>query len=142
MDYVIPVEFILAAGVVIALITEALLRYKMPWTKPALAVYATIGVWYLMDFTYNGSEYFANTFRQDMIGTAFLEVIWFLVAYRAFMGVIAGKPDPNPNDSIVPPAEYVWRLFYALTGAEIVFSLIGLVRVDGDVMNLIYPPAA
>jgi hypothetical protein len=142
MDISIPFEYILAVGALLGLIVEALFRFSRPWTKPAIAVYATVGAWYLLDFLYNGSDYFAFEFRRDMLGAALIEVIWFLIVYRIAIAFLVNLSDRNAGSSIVPREDNIWRLFISLAIAEIILALIGLVRVDYDIMNLIYPPAA
>ena len=138
----IAVEFLLAAAVLATLLVEALLRLHRPWSRPAVAVYLTVAAWYLMDYLYNGPERFAAQFSDQVIRLAFFQVCLFLIAFRLWVQLFTFRmPSQSGRFEPVPRAN-LWPLFGGLAASAVALSFGGLWYSGGDLMNLIYPPAA
>lgn len=141
---IIPAGFWVATVVLLVLVAEVALRTERPWSKPLLVAYGTVGMWYHLDFLYNGPEVFAAEFASAVVNEAFLEVCWFLICLRGFVGVFAGVV---PKRIEFPPptlwavsARQEHRLFVALASIWIGLIVYALIRTNGEVMALVCPP--
>jgi len=140
-----PDSFWIAAIVLFALLLETAFRLQTAWAKPAIAVYLTIGAWYLYNMVYDTPAHFFEIFPPGLIDQALYQVILFLVAFRLAVPGIAkaftkgvvdypGYPSYDPRQLMV--------IFKWLFGIWALVFSIGVSLIDFDVLAIIWPPTS
>ena len=143
MDF--PLFFWISLIVLAALITEAVLRWDRAWAKPAVAVYFTVGAWYPGNLVYSGIRHFQGLFSDAIIQAAILQFILFLVVFRLGIPIackllIKRVSAPQAGALMVPFHQQISPLFWSVFTLWIVLFLVGTVRLDGDILPVIWPP--
>lgn len=133
--------------VLVSLMLEAVMRWNEPWAKPALAVYGTAGMWYPANLFYAGLEHFRDLFPDTIIATALFQVCGFLIFLRLFIPLacrLLAKKNALPTGSvqIQPFHEQIAPLFWSVFILWLVLFLAGAIRLEGDVLPVIWPPLA
>jgi hypothetical protein len=78
-----PVTLWLVSGLLLAFIAEAFRKWEQPWAVPALTVYGTVGIWYVVDYLISGWTEFRDF--ADEIEFSLLQVAACLVGLRIFI---------------------------------------------------------
>jgi len=140
-----PDSFWIASIVLGVLMAEAFFRLRTPWAKPALAIYLTIGAWYLYNMVYDTPAHFFTIFTPDLIDESLYQVVLFLVTFRLSVGGIAktfakglvdykGYPHYDPGQ--------LMTLFKWIAGIWALLFAIGVSQIDFNILSIIWPPTS
>lgn len=134
---VLPVYY-LALALLLGLVMEALAKYKRrAWSLPALVIYATTFIWYLIEFIYTPEN--LEKFSANIIITSYFQVILFLVSFRLLL--------PSFTRRFIRNAQLKWqasawrpeRLLLIVAVVWVLLLLYGVTRMDGNILGALFP---
>lgn len=139
-----PLEFYLVWGLLVGLGAEACRRCKRIWAMPSLAVYGTVGAWYLGEIFYSGLDELYWDFGRDWVHQSLRQVALFLVVYRILVHFLIRK-DRDPNEDVdvasrLDPAG-LQKFFAFLSLGWAVLFFVGLARTEWDLFGILWPPS-
>ena len=85
-----PLSFWVHSLVIGFLVVEALRRWRLPWARPALAVYGTVIFWYTGDYLLSDPLSY-QAFTPEVVSLAFYQVTLFLVTFRLMLAAFARR---------------------------------------------------
>lgn len=124
------------------LFIDAVIHLRKPWSKPALAIYVTIFLWYPGNFIYVGTEFFRYRFSDEIIRLACWQIIFFLCTFRFLLPYLADlmKVKRLPKGHAPPPLhEQLAPLLFMVTGVWLVLFITGCIQLEEDIMGVIWP---
>jgi oligosaccharide repeat unit polymerase len=132
------ITFYLAAVVLVVLTAESCIKLLNRNTfGVALIVYVSVFAWYFVDPFLNPEQY--DYLPSSLLGQSYGQVLLFLVGFRMFMPVatrwIVRRRSSGIFDNRLTPEQIliaagtIWFLLF----------LIGIYRMDGDVMGAVFP---
>lgn len=136
----LPLAYNAAVMLLLGLSFEAFLKRNRAWSIPALLIYATTGIWYLLEVILYPQNY--AEFPPELMEDGFLQVIIFLVAFRCFVPAIANRFIPRQISSIrsiggsLLNADKLIGYLIILWLALLVY---GLSRLDWNLMQAFFP---
>lgn len=134
-----PPSYALAILLMLALSIETALRFKSPWRISYAVVLGTVATWYLIEPIYSSSQFVL--FDSQDVSDAFFGVIIFLVAFRLFAQLFAPRDagaDGVAGGLKLTP-ETAQQLLFASIAMWIVLVVIGVWRVDGNIIEALFP---
>jgi oligosaccharide repeat unit polymerase len=132
------VTFYLAAVALVVLTVEGLIKLlnRNPLAV-TLMVYVTVFGWYFVDPFLNPEQY--TYLPSSLLGQSYGQVLLFLIAFRVF-APIAARWILRPSNSGVFHTRLTPEQILKAAGALwLVLFLIGIYRMDGDVMAAVFP---
>ncbi|SKB05895.1 hypothetical protein SAMN02745166_04364 [Prosthecobacter debontii] len=131
----------------IGLVVEAVRCWNDSWAKPALAVYGTAGVWYPANLLYSGIDHFRDLFPDSIINAALFQFCGFLILLRLFIPLacrwlVTKKVTWHSGVQILPFEKQIVPLFLAVVFLWLVLFIAGAVRLEGNILPVIWPPSA
>src|SRR4051812_27622837 len=132
------ITFYLAAIALVVLTVESCIKLlNRNAFGITLIVYITVFAWYFVDPFINPEQY--DYLPSSLLGQSYGQVLLFLIAFRVFVSVatrwIVGRRNSGISDMRLTPEQI-------LIGAAtfwFVLLLIGIYRMDGDVMGAVFP---
>src|SRR6266571_9474026 len=137
MDF--PLGFFIALTLILLFGVELFLRRREAWALPMAAVYATVFVWYFVDFLGYRERY--ELIPDLFIAHGFWQIAVFLVCFRILAPSISRRMTRGvlEKTAVSPGAlPYEWLLISALAIWAILFA-IGLAMMDWDVRAALFP---
>jgi hypothetical protein len=137
-----PLTFWFAAIVFVLLTVEGLHSWNLPWAKPALAIYATVAVWYLGDYVLaNEQDY--HGFDPEVVQIGFVQVAAFLLILRALVNLLVPyfcRGLKQTSEVSIIPQRVVSKLLLALTALWLLLFLTAVFINGGEWLPLLWPP--
>ena len=134
--------YTLALTLLLGLMFEAFKKRKTrPWSIPALAVYATVGIWYYVELFYTPERF--QQFSFEIIEASYIQVILFLITFRLFLPGITRRCLKNYHA--------IWRFAGAFNPRRLLIFVgflwlcllaYGAYRLNGDILNALFPVAS
>ena len=140
-----PIEAWIALGLMLCLVAEALLKWNADWAKPAVVIYSTIGTWYLGDFLLSEDAAYSAYFAPEVIGLGFAQITVFLLSFRLIVTFVVNRLVqhlPDAEQTVELPQRLVLQGLLAAMGIWFVLFCIAVVRNEGMLAPLLWPPAA
>ena len=130
--------FYLAAIVLVVLTAESCIKLlKRDSFGIALGVYVTVFAWYFVDPFINPEQY--DDMPSSSLGQSYAQVLLFLIGFRVFTPVatrwILRRRSSGGFDTRLTPEQ----ILIAAAALWLVLFLIGIYRMDGDVMGAVFP---
>lgn len=132
-------QFWLCVLVLLALLVELVREWSQCWTKPALALYGTIAVWYLYNYVNDGPGFFQLTFGKRLPGFALLQVAAFLLVYRAAVGFLIPRL-VRPGKIAAPAGPRLRQISWVVMLAWAGMLVMGLSTNEGNPLSILWPP--
>jgi hypothetical protein len=137
-DFNFPKLYLFAFILLVVFASEALLkRHRLVWSIPALAIYATTAMWYLVESIYSPEA--LEKFSDEIIDSAYTQIILFLIAFRLFLPDLCRA---CLNKVKVPRSTIAFRPDRLLICVAIVWLgllLFGISRLGGDFLGALFP---
>jgi len=103
----------------------------------ALIVYVTVFAWYFVDPFLNPEQY--DYLPSSLLGQSYGQVLLFLIGFRVFTPVatrwLLRRPSSGISDTRLTPEQ----ILKAVGALWLILFLIGIYRLDGDVMSAVFP---
>ena len=134
----LPLFYIVGVLLTSILAIEAFTKTKKQvWSIPALAVYATVGIWYFVELIYTPENF--KTFDGEIIEHSFFQVIIFLISFRICLAFtykifIKNAKVTASNLSFKPE-----KLLQYISIIWLCLLLYGISRLNGDVIGALFP---
>jgi oligosaccharide repeat unit polymerase len=130
--------FYLAAVVLVVLTAESCIKLlNRNVFGVTLIVYVTVFAWYFVDPFLNAEQY--DYLPSSLLGQGYGQVLLFLIAFRVFTPVatrwIVRRRSSGIFDTRLTPEQ----ILVAAGALWLVLFLIGIYRMDGDVMGAVFP---
>ena len=130
--------FYLAAVVLVALTAESCIKLLNRDSFGITAgVYVTVFAWYFVDPFINPEQY--DYLPSSSLGQSYGEVVLFLIGFRVFTPVairwIVRRRSSGVFDTRLTPEQ----ILIAAAALWLVLFIIGIARMDGDVMGAVFP---
>src|SRR6266699_6393128 len=130
--------FYLAAVVLVVLTAESCIKLlNRDSFGITVAVYVTVFAWYFIDPVINPEQY--NYLPSSSLGQSYGQVLLFLIGFRVFTPVatrwIVRRRSSGVFDTRLTPEQ----ILKAAGALWLVLFLIGIYRMDGDVMGAVFP---
>lgn len=135
--WTLPGGYWLALIILLALVAEATTRWRERWVAPAMMVYATVFAWYMLEPV--DSTDMVDQFSSDDIGTAFLVVAIFLLAFRFLCTLLTNMMTPKTVQKLALDTMPTERIFIYSVILWLLLLAIGVARLDGDVILALFP---
>jgi len=136
----LPFVYNVSVLVLFGLSFEAFLKRNSSWAIPALLIYATTGLWYLLEVVLYPENY--TEFPIDILEDGYLQVIIFLIAFRCVLPAIANRLIPNQAPSIHTISGSllnVDQLLRYLIILWLILLIYGLSRLDWNLTQALFP---
>ncbi len=133
--------FIATMLVVFGLGYEVVVRRQV-WSIPAAAVIALVAFWYVANILQEGTASLTATFGVERFNWALAQIVVFTLAFWVFAQVVCPLflHTPRPRyDRDRPLGDQEEVLVRALAFAWLALTIVGLWRVDGDVIAVFLP---
>lgn len=125
---------------------EAIMHWDESWSKPALAVYGTVAMWYPGNLFYSSWEHFKDLFPDVIIQTALFQVCFFLIVLRLCIPLacrlLVNNTKLPANTVIQPFHQQITPLFLSVFLVWLLLFIAGAIRLEGDILPVIWPPVA
>jgi oligosaccharide repeat unit polymerase len=130
--------FYLAAAVLLGLTAESCIKLlNRNVFGVTVIVYVTVFAWYFVDPFLNPEQY--DYLPSSLLGESYGQVLLFLIAFRVFTPTatrwIVGRRSSGIFDTRLTPEQ----ILVAAGAIWLVLFLIGIYRMDGDVMGAVFP---
>lgn len=133
--------YLLTLTLLVGLTIEALSkRKKQPWSLSALAIYATIFIWYYIEFFYTPES--LSKFSAEVIETALYQVMLFLITFRLVLPLLTYHFLPRVGLKWFTSNWYPEKLLMYVAGLWLILFLYGVFRMNGDVLRALFPVAS
>jgi hypothetical protein len=137
LSSVLP-QYLFALGLLLGLVIEALINYKRYiWSLPALAIYATIFVWYYTELIYTPENFVS--FSQEIIGQSYDQIFIFLASFRLFIPWLSRKFSYNSQLKWSSSVFHTEQLLFYSTIIWGLLLVYGIIRMNGDVFGALFP---
>ncbi len=137
-DFNLPKLYLFAFILLLGLSIEAVLkRHRLVWSIPALAIYATTAMWYLVESIYNPEAF--TKFSDEVIDSAYTQIILFLVAFRLFLPDLCRACLKKVEVSRSTIAFRPDKLLACVAIVWLGLLIFGISRLQGDVLGAIFP---
>src|SRR5438034_10164215 len=130
--------FYLAAAVLLILTVESCVKLlRRDSVGIAVAVYVTVFAWYFVDPFLNPEEY--DYLPPFSLGQSYGQVLLFLIGFRVFTPAITRWIVRRPSFAIFDTRLTPREIFVATGAIWLLLFLIGIYRMNGDVINAVLP---
>ena len=132
------ITFYLAAVVLVALTVESCIRLlnRNPLAV-TLMVYVTVFGWYFVDPFLNPEQY--DYLPSSLLGQSYAQVLLFLITFRVFTPIATGWIRRPRSSGVLDTRLTPEQILKAAGALWLVLFLIGIYRVDGDVIGAVFP---
>jgi oligosaccharide repeat unit polymerase len=132
------ITFYLAAVVLVVLTVESCIKLlnRNPLSV-TLMVYVTVFGWYFVDPFLNPEQY--DYLPSSLLGQSYGQVLLFLIGFRVFAPVATGWMVCRRSSVIFDTGLTPEKILKAAGVLWLVLFLIGIYRMDGDVMGAVLP---
>jgi oligosaccharide repeat unit polymerase len=130
--------FYLAAAVLVVLTAESCIQ--LPNRNPlcvTLMVYVTVFGWYFVDPFLNPEQY--DYLPSSLLGQSYGQVLLFLIAFRVFTPVAARWIVRRRSSGVFDIRLTPEQILKAVGVLWLILFLIGIYRMDGNVMGAVFP---
>jgi hypothetical protein len=134
---ILPVTYYLAVVIFWGLIVEASLRLDTGRRVILLAVYATIGFWYLAEIVLYPEDY--AFFPANILNYGYGQVILFLLTCRALFPFLSNLAIPKTLTARKRPRFSAGRIVAVLLPIWMFLTAVGIVRMKGDILAALFP---
>ena len=138
MIFQYPIALFICGLFLIGLLLEAFHQLSRPWSIPAIAVYLTTFGWYFVDPFQSPEAY--ESISPGTFTLSYIEVALFLATFRyaipGFTKKFSRKLNTVELSAKSPTAE---KLFWWLAALWVPLVLVGIWRMDGDVIAALFP---
>jgi oligosaccharide repeat unit polymerase len=130
--------FYLAAVVLVVLTVESCIKLlnRNPLAV-TLMVYVTVFGWYFVDPFLNAEQY--DYLPSSLLGQSYGQVLLFLIAFRVFAPIAARWILRYRSSGVFDTRLTPEQILKAVGGLWLVLFLIGIYRMDGNVMAAVFP---
>lgn len=133
-----PPALYLCAALLLGLLIEACIKIRRPWSIPAIGVYLTTLGWYFVD-PFQSPEDYAG-FPPTILSLSYFQVALFLLAFRWLVPRVSGWSSKNLNmEGVGAASPNAEKLFKWLVILWVPLVLIGIMRMEGDVVAALFP---
>ena len=102
-----------------------------------LVVYVTVFAWYFVDPFLNPEQY--DYLPSSLLGEGYGQVLLFLIGFRVFTPVATAWLLRRPSSGIFDTRLTPEQILKAVGTLWLILFLIGIYRMDGDVMRAVFP---
>jgi len=132
------ITFYIAAVVLVGLTVESCIRLLNRDTLGiAIAVYVTVFAWYFVDPFLNPEQY--DYLPSALLGESYGQVVLFLIGFRVFAPAATRWIVRQRSSGIFDTRLTPEQILIAAGTMWFVLFLIGIYRMDGDVMGAVFP---
>src|SRR5215216_1112609 len=132
------ITFYIAAVVLVGLTVESCIRLLNRDTLGiAIAVYVTVFAWYFVDPFLNPEQY--GYLPSALLGESYGQVLLFLIGFRVFAPAATRWIVRQRSSGIFDTRLTPEQILIAAGTMWFVLFLIGIYRMDGDVMGAVFP---
>lgn len=148
-----PLSFYLSCFALVGLTIWSWHHRYQGWGLPACMVLGTVAVWYVGDVLYNGAELYLSMIGPESFGSAWWQVLWFLVGFSVLIQPIHRRLNRKYLDEPSHIMAYLQtdcirnedtqhrldRIAKALFLTWLLLISIGLIRVKGNALGWFAP---
>lgn len=136
----LPFNYNISFMLLLYLLFEAFIKRKRVWAIPALLIYVSTGLWYLLEIILYPENY--TQFSIELLEDSYLQVILFLIAFRCFLPVIVNRFIPTqsfPTLTFRTPLFNADKLISYLSLLWLFLLLYGLSRLEWNLIQALIP---